>query len=137
MAGKKRVSAPPKKRKPVAATKDDLLALKQELKRDLDNRPTKADLANHPTKADLKAALENYPTKADLKAAFEGWAAALAATLRSEFRAEMQAMRVELNKDLARHVNAANESMRTQLAAVDDKYAELPGRVAALEDERG
>jgi DNA anti-recombination protein RmuC len=39
----------------------------------------------------------------------------------------------ELHEDLARHVRAFEESMRSMVSVVDDKYADLPGRVTALE----
>jgi len=39
----------------------------------------------------------------------------------------------DLRVDLARHANAIQENVAQQIRAIDDKYKDLPGRVAALE----
>lgn len=39
----------------------------------------------------------------------------------------------ELKVDLARHANAIQENVAQQIRAIDDKYKDLPGRVAVLE----
>jgi phage shock protein A len=49
---------------------------------------------------------------------------------------QFQAMETRLGEDLARHIGAVQESIRTMISVVDDKYADLPGRVTALEDNR-
>jgi hypothetical protein len=49
----------------------------------------------------------------------------------------MDAMFTAQSKELARHVQAVLEEVRSMIRAVDDKYADLPGRVSRLEDERG
>jgi hypothetical protein len=41
--------------------------------------------------------------------------------------------RQELNKDIARHLGAYHEAMLTQISVIDEKYADVPGRVARLE----
>jgi cell division protein FtsB len=38
-----------------------------------------------------------------------------------------------LRTELARHTNAVHESMTAQIAAIDEKYADLPARVHQLE----
>jgi hypothetical protein len=58
----------------------------------------------------LEQRLAQMATKADL----EIWGGALLA-------------------ELARHAKAIQESLATQISAMDDKYADLPGRVNRLE----
>ncbi len=85
--------------------------------------------------AKLDAKLANYATKADL----EIWGGALAArTSALETRVDLGfrelSTRIDgLYGELARHTRAILESMSTQISAVDDKYADLPGRVSRLE----
>ena len=45
-------------------------------------------------------------------------------------------MRIDLHEDLSRGTLAAGEEHRRELAVIDEKYADLPARVAALEDDR-
>jgi hypothetical protein len=42
-------------------------------------------------------------------------------------------MQLQWETDLARHIGAAFESMAMMSRGVDDKYADLPGRVGRLE----
>ena len=42
--------------------------------------------------------------------------------------------RVEVGAEIARHLGAFEESLRAQIRALDDKYSDLPGRVAKLEN---
>ena len=62
----------------------------------------------------LEQRLALMATKADL----EIWAGAL-----------MERMSAEI----ARHTRAVQEEMRSQVAVIDDKYKDLPGRVSRLE----
>ena len=39
-----------------------------------------------------------------------------------------------LSQELARHVNVILEAVRTEISVVDQKYADLPARVTALEE---
>jgi chromosome segregation ATPase len=68
---------------------------------------------------------QEFATKADL----EAWGGALLARIIDEMRLLEQ----RLMEDLARHTRANHEAMQTQLAAIDEKYADLPGRVNRIE----
>ncbi len=50
-------------------------------------------------------------------------------------RHDMSTMRAELSVELAGHVRAAAEQNRQFLAALDDRYRDLPPRVSVLERE--
>lgn len=103
--------------------------LQEELGKALEPYPTREELRQeYPTKEDLRQALEAYPTRAETNLKFDILAAAIAA-----LSAKLDAFPILFAAELARHVNAANEEMRTQVAAVDDKYEDLPGRVTVLE----
>ena len=41
--------------------------------------------------------------------------------------------RGELREELARHTRASYEDASTQISVIDEKYADLPGRVSRLE----
>lgn len=105
-------------------------------------------LARYPTTEDVKRmmfesieqALVPYATKRDL----ELWGHALREAFDAQFKATNarfdaaiaalpDKIAAQLSIELARHVQASNEEMRTQVAAVDDKYADLPERVTRLE----
>lgn len=53
--------------------------------------------------------------------------------LRADLERAADAREQRQAADLARHVHAIEESARTQIRALDDKYRDLPNRVAALE----
>ena len=77
----------------------------------------------------LEQKLAAYPTKDDLST----WAGAIEQRmirLLEGFGAQISA---GLSAELGQHVNASNEATWTRVAAVDEKYADLPGRVSALE----
>lgn len=57
-------------------------------------------------------------------------------TMFTALRGDMATMRLELSGELAQYTRAVEESTRAQIAALDDKYADLPRRVTALEAER-
>jgi hypothetical protein len=50
-------------------------------------------------------------------------------------RSDMAAMRDDLSRDLARHVTASAEQTQRLIMGLDDRYRDLPGRVATLERE--
>ncbi len=56
--------------------------------------------------------------------------------LKSELTAEIHSVKSELSIELAQHTRAILEAMRTEIRGIDDKYADLPGRVAKLEARR-
>jgi hypothetical protein len=47
--------------------------------------------------------------------------------------ARIDASEQRLLTELARHTKAIHESMATQISIIDEKYADLPGRVSRLE----
>jgi hypothetical protein len=60
------------------------------------------------------------------------WGEALAAQIR-QVAAQIAESEKRLLGELARHMQAGFESMTAQISAVDDKYKDLPARVARLE----
>ncbi|MBC7974183.1 MAG: hypothetical protein H7138_04305 [Myxococcales bacterium] len=60
------------------------------------------------------------------------WGGALAAQI-SELAAQMRESEKRMLNELARHSQAGFESMTTRISAVDEKYNDLPARVARLE----
>jgi predicted transcriptional regulator len=60
------------------------------------------------------------------------WGGALAAQI-SELAAQMRESETRMLNELARHSQAGFESMTTRISAVDEKYNDLPARVARLE----
>ncbi|HMG56356.1 MAG TPA: hypothetical protein VK601_22810 [Kofleriaceae bacterium] len=93
--------------------------LREEIQR-LDLRLDRLDqkfeqrFAQMATKDDLAELAARMATKADL----EIWGGALFERLLTE---------------LARHTKAIQEALSTQVSTIDDKYADLPGRVSHLE----
>jgi hypothetical protein len=53
--------------------------------------------------------------------------------IRHHRKEHIKATEKQLQTDLARHAGALQESMSSMITAYDDKYADLPGRVKALE----
>jgi hypothetical protein len=90
----------------------ELREFKRELTQELDRK-----LESFATKKDL----ENYATKKDLE------------NLTGALLARMDGVGQQLQADLARHAGALREWMSTLMAAHDEKYADLPGRVRQLE----
>jgi hypothetical protein len=98
---------------------------------------TKAELEKLATKAELeklalatKAELEKLATKAELeklatKKELDLWGGAL--------REQMKEMEERLVVELARHTKASAEQMSRDISVIDQKYADLPGRVSMLE----
>jgi hypothetical protein len=107
-------------------------------KRDLDGIASK--LATKVELAEVRAELETEIQQVQLSV--EELRASTSADF-AQLRAEMAklATREDLAKlptheDLARHVNAIIESIAPAIRVVDDKYADLPARVSALEQQR-
>ena len=69
-------------------------------------------------KAEIDHSLSKYPTKDDLRKSLEAWGHEVSKRLSGE---------------LAQHTKAILEAMRRDVAAVDDKYRDLPPRVKKLE----
>jgi hypothetical protein len=116
------------------------LATKAELREAIAPLATKAELreaiAPLATKAELHEAIANAVAPLSSKADLEIWGGALMARMDAQselLRREMHTMRRELQADLARHTSAIFESTQVMIRAIDDKYADLPGRVSKLE----
>jgi hypothetical protein len=98
---------------------------------DLDQAPvTRRELREEIAKLATKEDLERFVTKDEFHAGLETWAGALEARLEAKFDAKFAL----LHADLARHTQAIIEAFTTQVRALDDKYNDLPPRVAKLED---
>ena len=52
---------------------------------------------------------------------------------KAQLLAHVEASETRLLSELARHTKASQEATTTLIAATDDKYADLPGRVSSLE----
>jgi len=111
------------------ATRADLAELRTEM---FGKLATKADLDKFATKAELREEVAKLVTKAEHRETLEIWAGALIARIEELTRM----IRIDLPGELARHVRAATEAHRAELAVIDEKYADLPERVAALEAKR-
>jgi hypothetical protein len=90
------------------------------------------DMSTPVTRGELREELQQLEQKLEQKLAhlatkteLEMWGGALLA------RIELGEQR--LFTELARHTRAIQESMSTQISAVDDKYDDLPARVSQLE----
>ena len=62
--------------------------------------------------------------------------AALISKLDARFEAidaRFEETETRMSAEMARHARAIEESVRTQIVALDDKYKDLPARVSALE----
>ena len=79
----------------------------------------------------------DYVTKQDLAEAFDAFEAKLDAKLEAKLDAKLAAFEERLERrlsaQLASHIKAVQEWLATSIKIVDEKYADLPGRVAALE----
>jgi hypothetical protein len=112
------------------------LATKAELHAAIEPLATKAELVPLATKAELYAAIEPLATKAELVPLATKAELALLPT-RVEMHAALEAwayrLREIINQDIARHIGAAMEQMQVWISTLDEKYADLPGRVSAIE----
>jgi glycine/serine hydroxymethyltransferase len=77
------------------------------------------------TKVELQEAIAPLATKVEL----ELWGGALMTRMDTQ----LEGLRRDLQSDFARHANAIFESAQAMIRALDDKYADLPGRVTKLE----
>jgi hypothetical protein len=112
--------------------------------------PDPADMSDPPstpdapvTRSQLETILDQklapYPTRVEFHQTLEAWANRIIDLMTERMdavRQEMRSMRITLDLDLANHVKSANEEMRQQVSVIDDKYADLPARVTALETKR-
>ena len=86
-----------------------------------------ADMAAPLTRGELREELAKLEQRFDLK--LEVWGGALADRItKLEKRFEHL-----LSTELARHTNAILEALQGRVSVIDEKYADLPGRVAKLE----
>ncbi len=73
--------------------------------------------------------LANYVTNEKLDARTRDVLSALE-VVRQELKAEIGSVTSVLSLELAQHTRTILEAMTSQISAVDDKYADLPGRVS-------
>jgi hypothetical protein len=88
------------------------------------------------TKVELREAIANAVAPLATKVELELWGGALMARMDTQLdgvRRDMQAMRLDLQADFARHANVIFESAQAMIRALDDKYADLPRRVTDIE----
>jgi len=95
----------------------------------LDQKLEKLDQKLEKLEQKFDQKLEHTATKADL----EIWGGALHLAMKTNFEILGGALFERLLTELARHVKAVQESLPTQISAIDDKYADLPARVSHLE----
>jgi hypothetical protein len=93
------------------------------------------------TRGELREELGKLEQKLDQKLGLWGGAlcefiAKNTAALREQLREDVVGVERRLSAELARHAKANAEDLAARIAVVDDKYKDLPGRVAALEDNR-
>jgi hypothetical protein len=86
----------------------------------------RAELAKYPTKTFLRKELAKYATKQDL----EAWGHALHDSLSRKIVTEVAA---QVGAQIAHFAKVIQESTRQLFIALDDKYKDLPERVARLE----
>lgn len=87
------------------------------------------------TKKELADAITSLATKQELETAISDAKIELHGAIATVMK-HMDARFTQQSQELARHVQAILEEMRTMIRAVDDKYADLPERVSRLEAER-
>ena len=103
--------------------------------------PAPTDMMNYVTRAELREELESLEQRIDQKleqkfapyGSLGAFGTALIDHIERRMERQSAELRRQLNEDLARHVNAANEAQRRYFEALDDKYASLPARVERLE----
>ena len=127
-------------------------ATKAELRSELERFATKADLAElalrldaFATKADLAELalrLDAFATKADLSERLESFAALFMRATQQQLdtaatatRQHIDAVAERLSAEIARASLAGGEQTRREIGVLDDRYRDLPGRMALLERE--
>ena len=81
------------------------------------------DMTAPVTRGELREELAKLEKRFDLK--LEVWGGALADRI--------SRLEKTLYTELARHTNAILEALQGRVSVIDEKYADLPGRVAKLE----
>jgi cell division protein FtsB len=105
------------------------------------------DMSTPVTRGELREELAEFERKFDgkldqlerkLERKFDNnlglWGGALAAQIR-ELATQITGLESRMLNELARHTNAGFESMTKQISSVDEKYNDLPARVARVEVE--
>jgi hypothetical protein len=111
-----------------AERREELGSLKTELREELATKKelreefaAKVDLQNMTQLLLREMDSREKRSRSDMAAQFEHFEHRIVTTLRD---------------DLAHHFRAAEESKRSQISMIDETYADLPGRVTALEARR-
>jgi len=105
-------------------------ATKQELEHAVSQLATKQELEHAVSQLATKQELEHAVSQLATKQELEMWGGALLARLEP-----LQGMEQRLLAELARYTKASQESMSKEVSVIDEKYADLPGRVSRLESE--
>ena len=94
------------------------------------------DMSTPVTRGELRDELAQLENRLERK--FDNnlglWGGALAAQIR-ELAAQITGLENRMLDELARHTQAAFESMTKQISVVDEKYNDLPARMARVEVE--
>ncbi len=88
--------------------------------------------------------MDDPVTRRELHEALDLWAGAIISRMDAQFASHTAQMTAQMTAlieasearqlgELARHVQASEERLRVYIGALDDKYKDLPPRVAALE----
>jgi hypothetical protein len=104
-----------------------------ELKAELSSQ---LELVEQRLKAELKAELSSQLELVEqrLKAELSGQLELVEQRLKTELSSQLELVEQRLLTELARHNKAGYESIATLISAIDEKYADLPGRVSRLEE---
>jgi hypothetical protein len=89
------------------------------------------ELANYPTKQDLQEALARCATNEKLDL-FIGATAARFMSIEAQLQEVMEILK-QIPAEFARHARSISEDFTRQIQVVDEKYDDLPRRVAVLE----
>jgi hypothetical protein len=107
--------------------REELEHFRQDLKQEL---ATKQELEHAVSQLATKQELEHAVSQLATKRELEMWGGALLARLEP-----LQGMEQRLLAELAHHTRASQESLSKEISVIDEKYADLPGRVTRLESE--
>lgn len=118
--------------------------LRQEFRRDFVTKAEfQEEVARLATKEELRQEVAKLATKEELRQEvaklatreeLEHWGGALHALLvRMDQRIDQ--LRLDVQTDIARQMGVLQEWFSRAISTIDDKYADLPGRVARVEEE--
>jgi len=123
---------------------DEKPVTRGELRAELDKLATKEQLAS--VESGLQRQFETFATQTATKSQFETFAAQLTQVTQRQFESfearmahtmqkQLDAAEGRLAAEIARTATAGGEQTRHEIGVLDDRYRDLPGRVALLERE--